>query len=126
MDRSDFSYVDTPYYVNMSTNIIISQSSIDMKCLVGILNSKLGVFYVSNKAKLRGVGFDISVAVLNDFPVNKIILQDCDISLLVNKIIAIKKEDSSANTSALEKQIDEKVYKLYDLTPEEIAIVEGR
>lgn len=126
VDKPYFSYVDTPYYVNMSTNIIISQSSIDMKCLVGILNSKLGVFYVSNKAKLRGVGFDISVAVLNDFPVNKIILQDCDISLLVNKIIAIKKEDSSANTSALEKQIDEKVYKLYDLTPEEIAIVEGR
>lgn len=29
-------------------------------------------------------------------------------------------------TSALEKQIDEMVYALYNLTPEEVAIVEGR
>ena len=31
----------------------------------------------------------------------------------------------NADTFALEKQIDEKVYALYGLTPEEIAIVEG-
>lgn len=29
-------------------------------------------------------------------------------------------------TTPLEKQIDEMVYKLYDLTPEEIAVVEGK
>ncbi len=32
----------------------------------------------------------------------------------------------NADTSALEKQIDEMVYALYGLTPEEIAIVEGK
>ncbi|MBI5057886.1 MAG: hypothetical protein HZB61_14835 [Nitrospirae bacterium] len=32
----------------------------------------------------------------------------------------------NADTSALEKQIDEMVYALYALTPEEIAIVEGK
>jgi hypothetical protein len=32
----------------------------------------------------------------------------------------------SADTSALERQIDEMVYKLYGLTDEEIAIVEGK
>ena len=37
-----------------------------------------------------------------------------------------KGELFNANTSALEKQIAQMVYKLYDLTPEEIAIVEGR
>lgn len=34
--------------------------------------------------------------------------------------------DPNADTSALEKQIDELVYALYGLTPEEIAIVEGK
>ncbi len=34
--------------------------------------------------------------------------------------------NKEADTSALEQQIDEMVYKLYDLTPEEIAIVEGK
>jgi len=36
------------------------------------------------------------------------------------------KKTPDADTSALERQIDQMVYKLYDLTPEEIAIVEGR
>ena len=34
--------------------------------------------------------------------------------------------EGNADISALEKQIDEMVYALYGLTPEEIAIVEGR
>ena len=33
--------------------------------------------------------------------------------------------DPSADTSALEREIDQQVYQLYGLTPEEIAIVEG-
>ena len=37
-----------------------------------------------------------------------------------------KQKDPDTDTSALERQIDQMVYKLYDLTPEEIAIVEGR
>ncbi len=35
-------------------------------------------------------------------------------------------EIKNADTSALEKQIDEMVYKLYGLTEEEIEIVEGK
>jgi hypothetical protein len=34
-------------------------------------------------------------------------------------------ESFVADTSALERQIDKMVYKFYDLTPDEIAIVEG-
>ncbi len=34
--------------------------------------------------------------------------------------------NKEADTSTLERQIDEMVYELYDLTPEEIAIVEGK
>lgn len=44
----------------------------------------------------------------------------------IDQILASKKKDFKADTSALEKQIDEMVYALYCLTPEEIAIVEGR
>ena len=45
---------------------------------------------------------------------------------LVDQILATKKKDPNADISALERQIDEMVYKLYDLTPEEIAIVERK
>jgi len=55
---------------------------------------------------------------------------------LVNQLLAAKQNPPSppvakggnneADTSALEKQIDEMVYALYNLMPEEIAIVEGK
>lgn len=38
----------------------------------------------------------------------------------------MKKSDLSVDTSLLESQIDALVYQLYDLTPEEIAIIEGK
>ena len=44
----------------------------------------------------------------------------------MDKILTAKKADSSADTTEWKKQIDQEVYKLYGLTPEEIAIVEGR
>ena len=43
---------------------------------------------------------------------------------LVSQIIESKTSDSDADTAALEKEIDQMVYKLYGLTKEEIAIVE--
>lgn len=39
--------------------------------------------------------------------------------------LATKKADSNADTSALESKIDETVFDLYGLTPEERAIVKG-
>ncbi len=40
-------------------------------------------------------------------------------------ILSAKRRDSKVDTSELETKIDKMVYDLYDLTPEEIAIVEG-
>ena len=123
VEKPIFCYTSEPYYVNMSTNIIIKQSNINLKCLLGILNSKLGIFYISNKAKKRGIGFDISVAVVNNFPVNKEILSNTRIPEIVDKIILAKKQ--SQDTSKLEAEIDTIVYKLYKLLPEEIKLLEN-
>ena len=38
----------------------------------------------------------------------------------------MKKRNAGADTMALEQEIDRLVYELYDLTPEEIKIVEGK
>lgn len=42
----------------------------------------------------------------------------------VDQILALKQENPEADTTALEKEIDAMVYALYDLTEEEIKIVE--
>jgi hypothetical protein len=44
----------------------------------------------------------------------------------VNQILSLKKEDSKADTSELEAEIDRMVNELYELTEEEILIVEGK
>ena len=44
----------------------------------------------------------------------------------MKKIKEIKIQNFKADTSQFEKQLDEMVYKLYELTEEEIKIVEGR
>ncbi len=44
---------------------------------------------------------------------------------LVDKILAATQRDAEADVSALEREIDELVYALYGLTPEEIKLVEG-
>ena len=44
---------------------------------------------------------------------------------LVDQILSAKKQNPDADTSHLEHQIDQLVYKLYDLTEEEIKIIEG-
>ena len=57
----------------------------------------------------------------------KIIENDSEskISQKVQNILTAKKSDPKADTTALEKAIDQLVYQLYGLTEEEIKIVEG-
>ena len=44
---------------------------------------------------------------------------------LVTQVLDYKKLNPSADTDSIEYEIDQHVYSLYGLTPEEIAIVEG-
>ncbi|MCZ7638618.1 MAG: hypothetical protein M5U12_22730 [Verrucomicrobia bacterium] len=44
---------------------------------------------------------------------------------MVDRLLAAKARDAEADTSALEREMDQLVYALYGLTPEEIKIVEG-
>lgn len=46
-------------------------------------------------------------------------------SMKIDEILHVKKENSKSDTSELETKIDALVYKLYDLSDEEIKIVEG-
>jgi hypothetical protein len=68
-------------------------------------------------------GYEIEQFPMPDFTVNP---AECKrIATLVNQILSAKKQNSSADTSDLEQQIDTLVYALYGLTAEEVTIVEG-
>jgi hypothetical protein len=45
-------------------------------------------------------------------------------SALAERVLAAKRADPAADSSALEREIDQRVYALYGLTADEIKIVE--
>jgi hypothetical protein len=115
-------------YFSNDKSFIIPSSSL---FLLGILNSSLNWFYLKQvctshgdpnnggRLELRGIYMD-KVPVPSATPA-----QQSEIEERVKKIMAMGKENPETGVTALEGEIDELVYKLYDLTPEEIAIVEG-
>ena len=112
----------------VSVYSIISSLS-NLKYALGILNSKLTNWYFGIRFQdkhLAGGYISINTKLLEKIP----IIQTSEISkkaiaLLVDQILTVKKGDRNADTSELEKAIDDLVYQLYGLTEEEIKIVEG-
>ena len=95
--------------------------------LCGVLNSKTVEWYYSRLANTLGSGGSRGFSIfMKQIHVPNI---DSDrktlITNLVNEILAAKGADPAADTSNLENEIDKLVYDLYDLTDDEIAIVEG-
>lgn len=96
-----------------------------MKFLIGILNSKLVSFWLRHKGKMQGNNYQIDKEPLQSIPLpNNIQEQELPIICLVNKIISAKANNPSADTTQFELQIDILVYHLYDLTYNEVLIVD--
>ena len=112
-----------------STMVICSDDINLLKFLLGILNAKLTFFYIKTKYASSSYcgGINFTKDMFNELSIPDISQnQQQEIITLVDKILAAKKADSSTDTTEWEKQIDQKVYELYGLTEDEIAIVEGR
>ncbi|MEA2020775.1 MAG: TaqI-like C-terminal specificity domain-containing protein [Patescibacteria group bacterium] len=117
------------YYHNTKCYSLVKKNNIQHSYLglLGILNSKLLWFFIKTTGYvLRGGYYTFSSKYLEPFPLPQLDRQTAKkIEPLVDKIIKKKKQNSNSNTKDLETQIDQLVYKLYNLTPEEIGIVEG-
>jgi adenine-specific DNA-methyltransferase len=95
---------------------------IDLRYLLGVLNSKYASVLLSN---LRGGDYHIYPEHLRNLPIPSVSESSQQpIVSLVDKIIAAKTANPQADTSALERQIDNLVYRLYNLTWEEVKVIE--
>ncbi|MCI5829952.1 MAG: Eco57I restriction-modification methylase domain-containing protein [Spirochaetia bacterium] len=98
--------------------------TVDLKYLLAIMNSKYAAVLLTNQ---RGGDYHIYPEHIRNIPIpTATVAQQEPIIALVDKILVAKKQDPKADTLALEAQIDQLVYKLYGLTQEEIAVVEGK
>jgi adenine-specific DNA-methyltransferase len=123
-----FTYIDFDSYVSAAF-YVIKTSRFDLKYLTGLLNSKLIAFWLKHKGKIQGNNFQIDKEPLLSIPIpfinqNNEIIKD-QIASLVDKIILSKQQKPQADTSDLENQIDIMVYKLYDLTYDEVKIIDS-
>lgn len=119
--RLVMSIVPQGYYLANSCNYILPSDSIDLYCLLGFLNSKtINWFFRCFSTNSNVNGYEV-----DNFPIPLI---DSDtqlkISELVKKIIETKCTNNFADTSTIEKQIDEFVYQVYELSKDDIKIIE--
>ena len=109
------------YCANSANYILVGGSKAHV--LLGILNSCLMNFFFSKFSTNSNVnGYEVDV--LPVFP-DVSLEQTTRMTGLVDRILSAKEENPSADTSALEREIDKLVYKLYDLTDDEIRVIEG-
>lgn len=111
------------YLCNDTINLIFSiDDKFKFEYILGLLNSKPVRFW---HKKIFPEGLHIKIYQLKEIPIPEVSFEKQDTVVgLVNQILFKKKSNPSADTSFLEYEIDKLVYQLYNLTPEEIAVIE--
>jgi type I restriction-modification system DNA methylase subunit len=106
---------------NDKTSICVSECP---EFMAALLNSELLWWLMQNQAATRSGGFyEFKPMYVTQLPIAPATpTQQAPIISLVQAILA---DPDSPDVPRLEKQIDQLVYQLYNLTPDEIAIVEG-
>ena len=123
-DKPKFAYDDGNFYAEATTFIMTGEK---LKFLLAILNSKVSEWYFNQIGTTTGMGtnrwkkYKIEMLPIK-VPSETIQIQ---IETLVDRIILLKKDNPTYDTSSIESEIDQLVYQLYELTGDEILIIEG-
>lgn len=109
------------------STMMIPASEETLYLLMGIINSKIMIFYVKQKyaSSSYNGGINFTKDMINNLPVKQnkgILLQITELS---KEITRVKFDNAFADTTELESQIDTLMYTMYGLTEEEIAVVEA-
>ncbi len=127
-----FIYENSGIFLEKTAFMIVSDAY-NLKLLTALLNSKLITFYFKNFCGgciLGKSGYQYNKHALEKIPIPKITPQNQKLADKITDgaeaILETKEKDPKANTQKLEKEIDALVYQLYNLTDEEIKIIEER
>lgn len=125
--RNTFGYNNVPWYASMDVYYITSiDSEYSLKYVLALLNSKLYYLWLYYKGKRKGENLELYQKPLSEIPIKKATREEqCNIVKVVDQILAKKIENPKCDTTSLENEIDNLVYKLYSLSEEEILIVEN-
>jgi hypothetical protein len=119
--------INAEYLAGKSTVIAVGNET-ELIIGVALLNSKLVSFWykcIYHSTKMSGEALSITTERLNNLPIpeisnhSKILLSNC-----VKSILDKKNKDVFADISILKRQIDNIVYRLYNLNHEEVRAIE--
>ncbi|MGL2553665.1 DUF7149 domain-containing protein [Helicobacter pylori] len=117
------------YFYAEATSFILTGEH--LRYLLGMLHSKLITFAFKTFYAGGGLGesgYRYKKAFIERLPIPQITPKNQELARKITdcaeRILKSKEEDPKANTQGLEKEIDALVYQLYNLTDEEIKIIE--
>ena len=104
----------------------ITDKRVRIKYVLGLFNSTVFKFYYRKSNSQGGDIFpQVRISSVENLPIKLTDTKTQEkIEALVDQILTKKSQDNSGDTKDLENKIDQMVYKLYDLTEEEIKIIE--
>ncbi|RVY50180.1 class I SAM-dependent DNA methyltransferase [Helicobacter pylori] len=122
-----FVYEEKGFYAPAPANIITGDK-IEIKYLTALLNSKCIYFAMRKFYMGGGIEGELKTNNLEKIPIPQITEKNQELAQKITdyaeQILQAKEKDPKANTQRLEKEIDALVYRLYNLTDEEIKIIE--
>ncbi|WP_264306086.1 class I SAM-dependent DNA methyltransferase [Campylobacter coli] len=125
-----FSYDNQKNFILDSMFSITFYSNINLKYLIANLNSSISKFWIKNNAATLGDGIYGAKIYIEKLPIPKINSKNeklaNELINSVDEILKAKEQDKNVNTQELENKINSLVYKLYNLTEEEIKIIENK
>ena len=118
-------FVNDPQIIS----VIQKNELFPVEYLWAILNSKLATFYHFNSSPkaTKGAFPKILVYDVNNFPLPKDISEADKESIvkIANEILTKKHADCDFDSSELEEQIDRIIYKMYELSTDDIELIEN-
>lgn len=117
--------VPANYILANSANFFKYQEKYSLYFLLAVFNSKLLNFIFKATSTSSNVnGYEVNALPFPRINAEKETLVS-EIENISKRILELKSENHDTDIAALENEIDELVYKLYDLTEEEIGVVES-
>lgn len=116
--------IDNAHHYLPSNGYILTSRSLSILYILGLLNSSLMKHYFGYIGVMTAGGaYTLKAATISSLPF-KIAHETEIIDTMVKQILSIKENDHDADVTCLEQQIDLHFYQLYELTYDEVLIID--
>jgi len=124
---NSFGYSEVPWYASADVYYITAEDKVNLKFILGILNSKLVYFWLYNKGKRKGDYLELYAKPLSQIPLKIKISKEIKgkiISIVDNILMECNGKFDLKSVNNHQDKIDLLLYDLYGFSDEEIQLIE--